>query len=680
MDLGRMLSNGTQNTASTGDTRRQNHNQSTRNGIAGSEAPQDTRHHAGNTHRLLRGQHAATASSGPARGSPAKRDQKHVVFRLIDQKDPRIQARLPMRVMISPRDTTESIITTVKNFYGLYDYGVSFENEEGISIIAAPDNFDNDMNVYVRTVAPPPLPASETARDSASPKKLTLGAPFEMRPPTQSNAHSPSRSAARSAGLRSVSPQSELGRRSASVAPGGKPKTHRTKSRDHSQMGDNDGYSSADNDNGSVASSRRSKAEEIKADITVDNIVEGGRRKRAFESSELPLFVPPQVPMSASISSISPQRRSGPNMASPYAYSNQQTFSYQQPLPSPQSYNNGFGSMQPPFSTNTYQGGFQQPSRQLRGSRHSGASYSSHRNSNGVLPTPDPTIGSVISDEDVALQLMRLGDPTAFSHGRTSTSTIDDALSGKADAASSEEDSEEEGDDDGETKLPAVPAFSKEDVGPARKKQRIMNELPSDGTSGEEYEDHRDGNFGSDEMDIDGQRQLSKAKSKVRKEGSMSMGKVTKPRQLSVSSKSKKPSVGNIKVPMSPASLPSQSQSRKASVASTINFQHQLGVDEEDLSSKPRCQRCRKSKKGCDRQRPCGRCKDAGIGIEGCVSEDEGNGRKGRYGRHMGVTIKKGEGESAVEDMSPPPPHHMHGMKGSFLAPAILNVDKKRKR
>ncbi|MBS4487095.1 hypothetical protein, partial [Cronobacter sakazakii] len=51
----------------------------------------------------------------------------------------------------------------------------------------------------------------------------------------------------------------------------------------------------------------------------------------------------------------------------------------------------------------------------------------------------------------------------------------------------------------------------------------------------------------------------------------------------------------------------------------------------------------RKSKKGCDRQRPCQRCKDAGIGIEGCVSEDEGNGRKGRFGRHMGVAVKKGE-------------------------------------
>ena len=136
--------------------------------------------------------------------------------------------------------------------------------------------------------------------------------------------------------------------------------------------------------------------------------------------------------MSASISSISPQRRSGP-MASPYAFSNQQTFSYQQPLPSPQSYgNNGF--MQPPFPSNPYQSGHAQ-SRQLRGSR---ASYSSNRNSGGgVLPTPDPTIGSVISDEDVALQLMRLGDPTAFSHGRTSTSTALCSLSAQCQSLSS---------------------------------------------------------------------------------------------------------------------------------------------------------------------------------------------------------------------------------------------------
>jgi len=34
-----------------------------------------------------------------------------------------------------------------------------------------------------------------------------------------------------------------------------------------------------------VTSSRRSKTAQVNAEISVDNIVEGGRRKRAFESS-----------------------------------------------------------------------------------------------------------------------------------------------------------------------------------------------------------------------------------------------------------------------------------------------------------------------------------------------------------------------------------------------------------
>ena len=50
-------------------------------------------------------------------------------------------------------------------------------------------------------------------------------------------------------------------------------------------MGDADGYSSDENSEGSVTSSRRSKQEQVNAEISVDNIVEGGRRKRAFESS-----------------------------------------------------------------------------------------------------------------------------------------------------------------------------------------------------------------------------------------------------------------------------------------------------------------------------------------------------------------------------------------------------------
>lgn len=389
--------------------------------------------------------------------------------------------------------------------------------------------------------------------------------------------------------------------------------------------------------------------------------------------------------MNASTSSISPQRRAGPPNASPYGNPNQNTFSYNQAMPSPQSYNNGFGYALPAFAGNPYQSGFQPPPRQLRGGRISNGSYASNRNSTGgILPTPDPTIGSVISDEDVALQLMRLGDPLAFSHGRTSTSTVDDALSGKAEAASSDEEDEEEDEDN--SMIPAVPAF--EDVGPQRKKQRTANELPSDGTSGEEYEDQRDGTFRGESDGLqaeEGQRKMMKPKHKARN-GSVAMGK---PTALSIP-KNKKPSMGHAHahqhptVPMSPASLPSQS--RKASISSTIAFQHHLGIDEEDLSSKPRCQRCRKSKKGCDRQRPCGRCKDAGIGADGCVSEDEGNGRKGRYGRHMGVTIKKGEGSVGDEDDTPPPQQIQPqlGMiapaTGYYLAPAGLVKDKKRKR
>ena len=277
-----MLSNGGQDAAEGVDNRRSNQPYTARH-AGPAQAPQyNARPHFLESQRPLRGGNGAVAGSSYIHSSPAKKDQKHVVFQLIDPEDPRIQARLPMRVMISQHDTTDSIITTVKNFYGLYEYGVSFENKEGISIIAAYGNFDNDMMVYVRTVAEPRVPRSESARESTSPKKPSLGAPFEMRPPHLS----PSRTAAaRSVGARSMSPHSELGKRSFSAVPGGRPRAHKTKSKDNSVAGDADGYSSGEDGEGSVTSSRRSKTEQVNAEISVDNIVEGGRRKRAFESS-----------------------------------------------------------------------------------------------------------------------------------------------------------------------------------------------------------------------------------------------------------------------------------------------------------------------------------------------------------------------------------------------------------
>jgi hypothetical protein len=291
--------------------------------------------------------------------------------------------------------------------------------------------------------------------------------------------------------------------------------------------------------------------------------------------------------------------------------------------------------------------------------------------SGGILPTPETTLASisVISDEDVARQLMRLGDASNFStHGRTSTSTLDDTFSGKAEAASSSDESGDGSED--ESELPPLPYNTSR----MNDLTRVYDEADS---SGEDYDDDRDGSFkgASDEI-IPDEHNNYRVQSGVIKARSVSSksGKTGKSR---AHSKSKSKVNGTSKTPMSPSSMPSQS--RKASNAS-LNFQHQLGVDEEDLSSKPRCQRCRKSKKGCDRQRPCQRCKDAGIGADGCLSEDEGNGRKGRYGRHMGVSVKKNSVSSATS-MAPPPMHDYHmPMDHAHSMSTALDKSKKRKR
>jgi cell division septation protein DedD len=325
------------------------------------------------------------------------------------------------------------------------------------------------------------------------------------------------------------------------------------------------------------------------------------------------------------------------------------------------------------------------PSRQSIGSTPTG-------NSSGILPTPDPTVGSCMSEEDkdVALQLMRLGEMSNISHGRTSASTLDDTFSGRADATSSTGATSES---ESEDELPPLRRQKREPSpilppGAIKKfRQHLDDILPSqDSTepSGDEgdYEDGRDETFRPSlqdgRMDLDNDKpKIPKSKSvpsvmgKPRTTTSAAKvkpGKTKAQRPAQVKSK-KSNSVSAGAKPISPTSLPPQS--RKTSNASALNFQHQLGEDEEDLSSKPRCQRCRKSKKGCDRQRPCQRCKDAGLSADQCVSEDEGNGRKGRYGRHMGVPVKKDE---VSMESSILPPTMMAGGQGS------PDKSKKRKR
>ncbi|EMD90337.1 hypothetical protein COCC4DRAFT_56976 [Bipolaris maydis ATCC 48331] len=605
--------------------------------------------------------------------SPTKQmPKKHVSFELLLPQSPAHKARLPMRVDIYPHDTTDSIITTVKNFYGLYERrGVIFEDRHGNTLIARFENFEHGMTVYVR-VSPESLDADEYSPDprqtTVSPRRPRphLEEAFQMLPPHQHN-QTGTRAGSRHA-RQSHSPHPSRGRRSASISKRMRPSTKSRGNSSHDSFAEANGddYSDSEGEHGSVTSSRRSRKEPLaSAEISVDNIVEGGRRKRAkFDSS---------VPMTTSLSSASPQRRiSGNTAGSPYSV-NQQTFSYSHPLPSPQSYGQGDSSymqgLVTPYSASS--GPAQGNKSRARGSgQHS---YYRYSGSSGMLPTPDTTLTSisVISDEDVARQLMRLGDASNFStHGRTSTSTLDDAFSGKADAASSSDESADGSEDEAE--LPPLPYNMSRGL---HDMTRVYDDADS---SGEDYEDERDGSFKgvSDEMMAD-EHNNQRVQAGIIKARSIS-SKSGKPSKSRAMSKSKSKTNGiNKAAPMSPSSLPSQS--RKASNAS-INFQHQLAVDEEDLSSKPRCQRCRKSKKGCDRQRPCQRCKDAGIGADGCVSEDEGNGRKGRYGRHMGVSVKKNSAPSAVS-MAPPPAYEYNmAVDGPHVLSTSLDKSKKRKR
>lgn len=287
MDVSNLVSAQGQERHESFDGRVQGHQYPTRHAIMSNGSDQVSGPYQIISQRQTRGHNGTAAASGFTRASPTKKDQKHVVFQLISTEDPRVHARLPMRVMIAPHDTTESIITTVKNFYGLYEQGVSFEDGNNINIIARYENFENDMTVYVRTVEQQSgtnMVNGEAHRDSLSPRRPQLGAPFEMRPPQQQQTFSPARPGSRGGPARSLSPQSNMSHRSVSAVPSGRSRGRQQCEASTYGDANADGYSSSDGGNGSVTSSRRDRG--ANAEISVENIVEGGRRKRAkFESS-----------------------------------------------------------------------------------------------------------------------------------------------------------------------------------------------------------------------------------------------------------------------------------------------------------------------------------------------------------------------------------------------------------
>ena len=219
---------------------------------------------------------------------------KAVEFILVFQDSP-YRARLPLRVSIYPHDTTDSIISTVTMFYGLYSgpgvsKGISFEDQDGNTLIARYENFYNHMRVNVRVIEEPLGPGYHAALAAGPGYYNGNGATSPLGPP-QPNPHN-SRPTSRTSRLRSASPNGVRGRRGTSVGPNpaGTKKGRSRSSKNRAQTnGDSftesfNGYSSGDGAAGS--SSGRSKEQIGNTDISVDNIVEGGRRKRAkFESS-----------------------------------------------------------------------------------------------------------------------------------------------------------------------------------------------------------------------------------------------------------------------------------------------------------------------------------------------------------------------------------------------------------
>lgn len=257
----------------------------------------------------------------PSYMSPVKPAPKNVAFELLFDGGSNHRARLPMRVQIFPHDTTESIVTTVKNFYGLYEgaaSGISFEDERGNILIARYENFANDMSVYVRVIPDYSQPWQThglAPHRSASPisahRVHPLEEPFQMLPPQPAQALSYgqgiSRPTSRVARKKSASPRHGRSRRSASSqkrGPRSGPMSREDSFQNHLDNLNSDsvkGYTSSDGEDGSVTSSRKARSEQLaSAEISLDNILEGNRRKRAkFESSVSLLSLPRDITTTA---------------------------------------------------------------------------------------------------------------------------------------------------------------------------------------------------------------------------------------------------------------------------------------------------------------------------------------------------------------------------------------------
>jgi hypothetical protein len=231
---------------------------------------------------------------------------KSVSFELLLDEGSKTRARIPLRVVLNTHDSTDSIITTVKNFYGIYDgHGVSFEDSTGNTLIASYDNLVHNSTVYVRIV-PAPQAASlanmhahhiETGYDTR--RRPSLGEPFAMLPPhMREQSHSPSRPASRIARKRSTSPTLGRGRRSASQQKG---TSFGAVSRGSSASGsfnEDNGYSDSEAGRSSVSGSKRARSEQFaSSDISTANVLQDGRRGQPIFDSSVSIRPPSHAPL-----------------------------------------------------------------------------------------------------------------------------------------------------------------------------------------------------------------------------------------------------------------------------------------------------------------------------------------------------------------------------------------------
>jgi hypothetical protein len=225
---------------------------------------------------------AETAVRDPSHKGPAP---KNIAFELLLDENSKVRARIPMRVQIYPHDTTDSIVTTVKNFYGIYDgtaSGVSFEDENGITLIARYENLKNNRTVYVRVIPIQPFGDHFYNGFPVEPRKRpSLAEPFQMTDGMTPVLDQPSRPASRMARKRSTSPSNRSMRSASQHKPGSRAGNKSRGSSIHGGFNDDD-YSDTES-----AYARRARNELFaSSDISMENILQDGRRKRPkFDSS-----------------------------------------------------------------------------------------------------------------------------------------------------------------------------------------------------------------------------------------------------------------------------------------------------------------------------------------------------------------------------------------------------------